>query len=137
MKTSLIRYFMAAALAAVVLVTAQAANPQAQAVSMTFAIGSDCKVSIPGKQNATAADLKQGDKVGVKYTNTNGSLSAQNIHVSDGQKLGGPGKKPGPPPGGTSKPEGLHAHGVITSVSATSLIIEAHQPPPGRTPAAK
>ena len=110
---------------------------------MTFAIATNCKVSIPGKTKATVTDLKVGEKVGVKYTNNNGTLTAEHIHVMDAQKPGGQGQKPGGPPPAGTKPEDLHAHGVITSVNTATLVIESkggqagQQSPAGGAPPPK
>lgn len=107
---------------------------------MTLVIASNCKVNIPGNTKASVADLKVGEKVGVKYTNNSGTLTGKHIHVMDAQKAPAQGQKPGNPPPSGTKPEGLHAHGVITSVNATTIVIEskggkgAQQAPVGGNP---
>ena len=143
MKNRVIQYVFAAVLTIIALVSVQAAKPQANVISMTFAIATNCKVNIPGNPKASVADLKVGEKVGVKYTNNSGTLTAEHIHVMDAQKPPAQGQKPGVRPPSNAKPEGLHEHGVITSVNATTLVIESkvgkggQQPPTAEVPAPK
>ncbi len=108
--------FIAVALLTPVLVAQ--AKQGGNIASKTFKVASDTKILAADNKAVALADLKVGDKVGLAYTERNGALTAQTIHImADAKSQKGANKAEHK----SAKSEaGTHARGVITSIDKTA-----------------
>jgi hypothetical protein len=94
----------------------------------TFKVATDAKIHAADGKVALLTDLKVGDKVGLAYTDSNGTLTADKIHVI-GEPKAEPGAKKGEDHKGAKSDTELHARGVITAIdtAAGTIAVDVQQ----------
>jgi hypothetical protein len=88
------------------------------ALTQTFKVADNCRISIPDNKQATLGDLKIGDKVAIRYQEQLGASVANRIAkvvppTGEHPKTTPPSTEPHP---ATPANSDLHAHGTITGI---------------------